>query len=245
MWENSELKQRAKAVLSRFGYWTPFFATIITGLLMTDPSNILSIVSEFPSFESFYQNSEYATILYSFFTPILIFSFAVNLFVGYPILVGMNRFFMENRESGANVERVFWVFKSGNYFNVVKIMFLMNIKIFLWSLLFIIPGIVKSYEYYMVPYILAENPGIDSARAFELSKEMTRDEKFDIFLLALSFIGWYLLGAITCGIGILFLEPYYQATFAELYQVMREKAFRFNFCNESELPGFSPEETLY
>ena len=121
----------------------------------------------------------------------------------------------------------------------------MNIKIFLWGLLFIIPGIIKSYEYYMVPYILAENPGIDSRRAFELSKEMTRDEKFDIFLLALSFIGWYLLGAITCGIGILFLEPYYQATFAELYQVMREKAFRFNFCNESELPGFSPEETLY
>ena len=67
----------------------------------------------------------------------------------------------------------------------------------------------------MVPYILAENPGIDSRRAFELSKEMTRDEKFDIFLLALSFIGWYLLGAITCGIGILFLEPYYQATFAD------------------------------
>ena len=242
MWENSELKQRAKAVLSRFGYWTPFFATIITGLLMTDPSNILSIVSKFPSFESFYQNSEYATILHSVFTPILIFSFAVNLFVGYPILVGMNRFFMENRESGANVERVFWVFKSGNYFNVVKTMFLMNIKIFLWSLLFIIPGIVKSYEYYMVPYILAENPHISSERAFELSKLMTRGEKWKIFVLQLSFIGWYLLGAICCCVGGIFVEPYYEATFAELYQVMREKAHGLGFSDYDELPGFFPEQ---
>lgn len=246
MWENSELKQRAKAVLSRFGYWTPFFATIIAGLLTSDPGSILSVISENPNLENaIYGNEEYS-VFFTFAIPaIVLLSFLFNVFVGYPILVGMNRFFMENRESVANVERIFRVFKSGNYFNVVKIMFLMNIKIFLWGLLFIIPGIIKSYEYYMVPYILAENPGIDSARAFELSKEMTRDEKFDIFLLALSFIGWYLLGAITCGIGILFLEPYYQATFAELYQVMREKAFRFNFCDESELPGFSPEETLY
>ena len=84
---------------------------------------------------------------------------------------------MENRVSGSKVERVFWVFKSGNYLNVVKIMFLMNLKIFLWSLLLFIPGIIKSYQYYMIPYILAENPGIDSRRAFELTKEMTDEQK--------------------------------------------------------------------
>jgi uncharacterized membrane protein len=174
MWENSELKQRAKQVLSRFGYWTPFGATILCGLLMTDPGNILSVISENPELENaLYGNEEIATFV-TFAVPLLVLlSFLFNVFVGYPVLVGMNRFFMENRVSGSKVERIFWVFKSGNYLNVVKTMFLMNLKIFLWSLLLFIPGIIKSYQYYMIPYILAENPGIDSRRAFELSKEMT------------------------------------------------------------------------
>ena len=241
MWENSELKQRAKHVLSRFGYWTPFGATILCGLLMTDPSNLFSAIGETSSFESYYQHQEYAEILASVFVPLLVFSFLFNLFIGYPVLVGMNRFFMENRVSGSKVERVFWVFKSGNYLNVVKIMFLMNLKIFLWSLLLFIPGIIKSYQYYMIPYILAENPGIDSRRAFELSKEMTDEQKFDIFCLELSFYGWYFLGILTCGIGVLFVEPYYRATLAELYQVMRDKVHNSGFSDFNELPGFFSE----
>lgn len=248
MWTNSELKQRAKNVLSRFGYWTPFFVTILTGLLMTDPGNMVSVISKNPEIENvLYGNEEYATF-FTFAVPVLfLLSLLWNVFVGYPVQVGMNRFFMENRLSGSKVERIFRVFKSGNYLNVVKIMFLMNLKIFLWSLLLLIPGIIKSYQYFMIPYILSENPGIDSKRAFELSKEMTDNEKFDIFWLGFSFIGWILLGTLACGIGVLFVEPYIQATFAELYQVMREKAIGpgFRFAEPSELPGFSPEETLY
>ena len=242
MWENSELKQKAKQVLSRFGYWTPFLATILCGLLMTDPSNILSVMSKNGGFESFLENEEFAYYFSIAFLSFFVFSFFFNLFVGYPVFVGMNRFFMENRVSGSKVERIFWVFKSGKYLNAVKIMFLMNLKIFLWSLLFIIPGIIKSYQYYMIPYILAENPGIDSKRAFELSKEMTDGEKFDIFWLGLSFIGWILLGTLACGIGVLFVEPYIQATFAELYQVKRDKVHNSGFSDYSELPGFFPEQ---
>ena len=242
MWTNSELKQRAKAVLSRFGYWTPFFATILCGLLMTNPSNILSVMSENGGLESLFENEEFAYYFSIVFLFFVIFSFFFNIFVGYPVLVGMNRFFMENRVSGSKVERIFWVFKSGKYLNVVKIMFLMNLKIFLWSLLFIIPGIIKSYQYYMIPYILAENPGMDSERAFEISKGMTDGEKFDIFWLGLSFFGWILLGTFACGIGVLFVEPYIQATFAELYQVMREKAHGLGFSDYNELPGFFPEQ---
>ena len=242
MWNNSELKQRAKEVLSRFGFWTPFFATIICGLLMTDASNLFSIISEFPQFENYLYNEETAEIVGIAIIAVFVFSFFWNIFIGYPIFVGMNRFFMENRIGGSKVERVFWVFKSGHYFNVIGTMFLMNLKIFLWSLLLIIPGIIKGYEYCMIPYILAENPGISSERAFELTKEMTRDEKFDIFWLYLSFIGWILLGVITCGIGLLFLEPYYQATLAELYQVMREKVHNNGVSDFEELPGFIPEQ---
>ena len=242
MWTNSELKQRAKAVLSRFGYWIPFLATILCGLLMTDPSNILSVMSENGGLETLFENEEFAYYFSTVFLFFFVFSFFFNIFIGYPVLVGMNRFFMENRISGSKIERLFYVFKSGNYLNVVKTMFLMNLKIFLWSLLFIIPGIIKSYEYYMVPYILSENPGISSKRAFEISKEMTDGEKFDIFWLGLSFFGWILLGTLACGIGVLFVEPYLQTTFAELYQVMREKAHNNGFSDFNELPGFFPEQ---
>jgi uncharacterized membrane protein len=149
---------------------------------------------------------------------------------------------MEPRGFGSRFERLFWAFKKGRYLNIVKIMFWKEVKIFLWSLLFIIPGIIKAYEYSMVPYILAENPGISSERAFELSKEMTDGEKFDIFWLGLSFIGWILLGTLACGIGVLFVEPYIHATFAELYQVMRDKVHNSGFSDYSELPGFFPEQ---
>lgn len=242
MWTNSELKQRAKSVLNNFGYWIPFLATILTGLLSTSASNITSVITDNPEYESVLQNEEYAPILISAVLLIMAFSFIWNTFLGYPVMVGMNRFFMENRLSGSKIDRLFYVFKSGNYLNVVKTMFLLNLKVLLWSFLFIIPGIIKSYEYYMVPYILAENPGIDSKRAFEISKEMTAGEKFDIFWLGLSFFGWILLGTLACGIGVLFVEPYIQTTFAELYQVMREKAHNNGLSDFNELPGFFPEQ---
>ncbi|MBR2639609.1 MAG: DUF975 family protein [Oscillospiraceae bacterium] len=210
---------------------------------MTDPGSILSVIAENPELENaLYGNEEIATFV-TFAVPVLVLlSYLFNVFIGYPVLVGMNRFFMENRISGSKIERIFWVFKSGNYFNVVKTMFLMNLKVFLWSLLLLIPGIIKSYQYYMVPYILAENPGISSKRAFEISKKMTDGEKFDIFWLGLSFFGWILLGTLACGIGVLFVEPYIQTTFAELYQVMREKAHERNISDYNELPGFFPEQ---
>ena len=242
MWTNSELKQRAKSVLNNFGYWIPFLATILTGLLSTNASNITSVITDNPEYESVLQNEEYASILISAVLLIMAFSFIWNTFIGYPVMVGMNRFFMENRLSGSKIDRLFYVFKSGNYLNVVKTMFLLNLKVLLWSLLLLIPGIIKSYEYYMVPYILAENPGISSKRAFEISKEMTNGEKFDIFWLGLSFFGWILLGTLACGIGVLFVEPYIQTTFAELYQVMREKAHNNGFSDFNELPGFFPEQ---
>ena len=149
---------------------------------------------------------------------------------------------MEHRAFGSRFDRIFWAFRSGRYLNVVKIMFWKEIKIFLWSLLFVIPGIIKAYEYSMVPYILSENPNISCDRAFKLSKQMTKGEKFNIFLLQLSFIGWMILCLFTCGIGYFFLEPYMNATFAELYQLMREKVLESGFAEPSELPGFLPEE---
>ncbi len=180
-------------------------------------------------------------IIFAFLLGMAI-AFGWSAFVAGPITVGKNRFFMEHRAFGSKFGRLFWCFKGGRYFNVVKIMFWKDIKIFLWSLLFVIPGIIKAYEYYMVPYILAENPQISSKRAFELSKAMTKGEKWKIFVLELSFLGWQILGLLCCCVGNIFLMPYYEATFAELYQVMREKAHGLGFSDYGELPGFFPEQ---
>ena len=196
------------------------------------------------AFENFFSNPLIAlttifVIVLAFIVGLVI-AFGWSAFVAGPVIVGKNRYFMEHRAFDSKFERLFWSFRSGRYMNVVKIMFWREVKIFLWSLLFVIPGIIKAYEYSMVPYILAENPQISCERAFELSKQMTKGEKWKIFVLNLSFIGWRILGVLCCCVGEIFLEPYYEATFAELYQVMREKAHGLSFSDYSELPGFFP-----
>jgi uncharacterized membrane protein len=107
-------------------------------------------------------------------------------------------------------------------------------------LLLIIPGIVKSYAYSMVPYILADNPNIGYSRAVELSNQMTEGHKFDIFVLELSFIGWYLLGMLLIFVGMLFVRPYEDATKAELYIVLRQNALDNGNCTADELLMANP-----
>lgn len=83
-----------------------------------------------------------------------------------------------------------------------------SLFILLWSLLFIIPGIVASYRYALAPYLMAENPSIGIMEAIQRSKELMRGNKGRLFCLQFSFFGWYLLGALTLGIGTLWVAPY-------------------------------------
>lgn len=106
-----------------------------------------------------------------------------------------------------------------DYGNGVKICFLRSLYIGLWSLLFVIPGVVKSYEYRMVPYLLVENPHMSSREIFAKSREMMDGNKWDTFVLDLSFLGWIFLSGITCGILYIFwVAPYIYATDAALYR---------------------------
>ncbi|MEG1409942.1 MAG: DUF975 family protein [Terrisporobacter sp.] len=104
------------------------------------------------------------------------------------------------RKEDRPVKSILFIYKSKKLKNSVIIMFLMNLFIYLWSLLLLIPGIVKSYEYRMIPYILSEDPNISRSRAFEISKSMMNGNKWNAFELDLSFIGWYLLSVCTLGI---------------------------------------------
>ena len=102
-------------------------------------------------------------------------------------------------------------------------MLIMELKIMLWLLLLVVPGIIKAYEYSMIPYLLAENPSLSASEAFSLSKQMTTGQKMDLFVLDLSFLGWIILGAICCGIGLLFVQPYPEATKAEVYLILKHR----------------------
>ena len=168
---------------------------------------------------------------------VIVVALLFQIFITNPIIVGANRFFMHGREDRGNFGEIAYVFTSGAYWNVVKTMFLMQAKIFLWSLLFVIPGIVKSYEYRMIPYILSENPQIDSKRAFELTKNMTDGQKGSIWVLDLSFIGWDLL-TLCCFVGIFWVNPYKQATYAELYATLRENAIKGGYSRAGELEEY-------
>lgn len=97
---------------------------------------------------------------------------------------------------------------------------LMLIYTLLWTFLFIIPGIIAAYRYAMAPYILEENPNMSANEAIACSKEMMRGNKWRLFCLQISFIGWGIVSLITCGIGFLWLTPYmYMAEVAFFYDV--------------------------
>ncbi|MBQ2902337.1 MAG: DUF975 family protein [Agathobacter sp.] len=141
-----------------------------------------------------------------------------SAFIINPVVVGANRFFVKSLDEAAEVKEIAFAFDN-NYKNVAKILFVRDLKVLLWSLLFIIPGVIKSYEYFMMPYLLAENPNLTKEEAFRLSKQMMTGNKWNTFVLELSFFWWDMLSAITAGIvGFFFVNPYKNLTFAALYE---------------------------
>jgi len=141
-----------------------------------------------------------------------------SAFIINPVVVGTNRFFVKTLGEPAEVKEVAFAFDN-NYKNIAKILFVRDLKVLLWSLLFIIPGVIKSYEYFMMPYLLAENPNLTKEEAFRLSKQMMTGNKWNTFVLELSFFWWDVLSAITAGIvGFFFVNPYKNLTYAALYE---------------------------
>lgn len=141
-----------------------------------------------------------------------------------PLKVGCYRFFLVSQHFPAKIKELTHSFDT-NYWNSVKTMFLIGLKIFLWSLLLVIPGIVKAYEYRMIPYLLAEHPDMSSRDLFAASRHLMNGNKWRAFVLDWSFILWDLLVAVTAGIvGLLYVNPYKNLTNAAFYEaVCREK----------------------
>lgn len=140
--------------------------------------------------------------------------------VGYNLEVGQKRFFLKGFKDDVNIGSLFSTFNSSEYLGIIKTQFLRGLYNFLWFFALIIPGIIKSYEYSMVPYILAEDPNLPSNEAIGRSIDITNGHKWDMFVLDLSFLGWYILGLIFFGIGGIFVNPYKEATMAKLYNIL-------------------------
>ena len=98
---------------------------------------------------------------------------------------------------------------------------LIGVFTFLWSLLLVVPGIIKAISYSQAYYILAEHPEMSGKEALDASIEMMDGHKTDYFVLILSFIPWLLLCTVTCGIAILYVGPYMEATFVNFYEAIK------------------------
>lgn len=138
--------------------------------------------------------------------------------------VSGRKYFIEAREKeNTKIGVMKEIFKKGNWKNVACIMLIKDIYNILWYLT-IVGGFVKSYEYRMIPYILADNPKIERKKAFEISKKMMRGNKWKTFVLDLSFILWDILSLITFGIlKILYVNPYKATTVTELYDILKKE----------------------
>ena len=167
-------------------------------------------------------------------TIAFVISFLGMLFVTYPFAVGLTRFFIKSINERRELDDLVFLYKNGLSRAIVT-MLLKGIYLFLWTMLFIIPGIVKSYSYFLVEYLLAENPSLETKRVFEISKQAMDGYKMRAFLLELSFLGYIFLSLLTFGIGLLFLAPYMEMTMAIFYEDVKGSAIERGILSEEEL----------
>lgn len=142
-----------------------------------------------------------------------------NLQYGYD--VALLRF---NRSREDSVNEMFRAAFKEDYGRVLGIVLLTALYTLLWSLLLIIPGIIKAYSYSMTYLIAEDNPELGPNACIERSMAMMDGHKMDLFLLDLSYIGWILLGIISCGIGMLWVAPWIQMAHVKFYEQLKAEA---------------------
>ena len=237
------LKERAKNIIKQ-DYWKCFLAAIVLRLALNG-SDILkinrsvNIAADGLLGHLFYGHNIFGIL---FFLPLILFfallGSAVVMVVGKlieaPLEVSGKRFFLEASQRRFDLGNLGFGF-TRNFFNVFKTVLIRDVFIFLWTFLLVIPGIVKSYSYSMVGYILAENPDMDYKRALKISDDMTKGFKMDLFVMDLSFVGWLFLGTLLFGIGTLFVFPYIEAAKTEAYLFLRARALSLGIVNIAEL----------
>lgn len=229
MWSISEVKKTGKAAFKK-NYWGCVLVSLILSFLVAGSAASGSSASAQQITDQLNQsglNSEEILAVEAFILSFgLIFTLiwaAVRIFLLNPLEVGCYTYLKDNIVGDVALNRLSAGFE--NYKTVVLTIFLRDLFLMLWFCLFFIPGLVKSYSYTMVPYILSDNPELKGTEAITRSRQMMNGHKWRTFLLDLSFIGWMLLSLITCGlVGIFYEKPYRSSSRAALYQELKKNA---------------------
>ena len=229
MWNRAELKMRGNMAFKK-NYVSAVVVALLMGIFGTvsGESSARRVSENSDIYSGNLFNAEMITgLLAGIATVVILIVLVAKVFVGNLLKMGGYRFFILNQTAQPGIGTLLDGFRSGHYVNIVLTMFLRDLFTALSSLLLVVPGIVKHYEYLMVPYIIAENPAMDYKEAFQISKQMMDGEKMEAFIMDLSFLGWYLLSAVTCGLlAIFYVNPYVQASFAEMYTFNKQKAYQ-------------------
>lgn len=206
MFYRAELKQQAKDQLR--GRWSGAIgAFFLVGLVIV----AISIFSAFIPFAGF-----------------------ATLIVTGPLAVGLIIYSMALVNTTEKVD-VSMAFKGFSIFTESVATYLwMMLWVLLWTLLFYIPGIIKAFSYSQCLFIIADNPRIGARQAMKISMRMTKGYKWDIFVMGLSFIGWSLVSVLTLYIGLLWLVPYMQVTYTNMYYRLKALSIESGAVLEGE-----------
>ena len=228
MWSISEVKQIGKSAF-RANYWPCVGAAFILGLLTTSFTVTRRIGPSVHSGQSADIDVNSAAnclaglpawvwiLAAGLSISVLAIALLLRIFLINPLQVGCYRFFRNNVAStGATLSDLKEGF--GDYGRVFLTLFLRDLFTFLWALLLFIPGIVKSYSYRLVPYLLKDHPELSPTEAITRSRQMMDGHKWQAFVFDLSFIGWYLLGFLTLGaVNVFWSNPYHDNAAAAFY----------------------------
>lgn len=211
------------------------FSSLISELVKRFPTDNLT-EEQFALFVTLAQGIALAILVY------VAFALVFGLFVGNVVTVGMNGWLLRQwRGQGARVPFSVLFSSFQNYKKNVWVMAVYMVRVLLWMLLFLIPGIIKSYAYCMVPFILNDNPGVSAKEALRISNRMTYGYKGDLFWLDLSFIGWNWLSSLTGGlVGILYANPYIGMTWTGAYEQLKENAIQSGALTPADFGQLPP-----
>ena len=209
---NQELKNSALAALK--GNWAPAVLGAIFFTFATCLITFPGYCSNMAAFGMPFFDSINPKVLKIFSNS----SFLLNFFLLYPLTLGYSvahKELLQNGDAAITRNTVRLAF-SDYVRNAVSIL-LVYLYTLLWTLLFIVPGIIKGLAYSLTPFIVKDNPQLSPNQAINLSMKMMKGHKFDLFYLYLSFIGWIFLAILTLGIGLLWVIPYMQTSMAAFY----------------------------
>jgi uncharacterized membrane protein len=231
MWSIAELKSRGKQAF-RANYWqsvaVSFVMAIFAGGTASAASNRVQSTTSEVTVEGAGVSPEQAAFIAAVVLGVIftvgIVGSIVHALLANPIEVGGRRFFEKNaNDPTTQFNTMFEGFQ--DYGRVLVTMLIRDVFILLWTLLLIIPGAMKAYSYRLVPYLVKDRPELSPMEVLAESEALMRGNRWQAFVMDLSFLGWLLLGVVTLNLGNIFwTNPYMNATDAALYQELTGRA---------------------